>query len=175
LPQALVKNRCSSKTGHGEGDAARLEHCGQGFAGKMELHPAATARFSAGLPTIWLLLTVPPAPASPAAACRESKNGPNEKPPPEGGGTDCQKTLLQRMMRGTPEGGSPPMGIVSSSSAGRVGRFREQRKHSAAILRIEKGPQTFFDNLSRPLPGAATHGGMPSSIGRGRLPFSVMR
>jgi len=39
------------------------------------------------------------------------------------------------------------MGIVSSGSAGRAGRFREQRKHSAAILRIEKGPQTFFDNL----------------------------
>jgi len=45
LPQALVKNRCSSKTGHGEGDAAQTEHCGQGFAGKEEHHPAAEAGF----------------------------------------------------------------------------------------------------------------------------------
>jgi len=40
------------------------------------------------------------------------------------------------------------MEIVSSGFAGRAGRFREQRKHSAAILQIEKGPQTFFDNPS---------------------------
>jgi len=51
-------------------------------------------------------------------------------------------------MRGAPGGGSPPIIIVSSGSAGSAGRFREQRKHSAAILQIEKGPQTFFDNLS---------------------------
>jgi len=33
------------------------------------------------------------------------------------------------------------MEIVSSGNACRAGRFREQRKPSAAILRIEKGPQ----------------------------------
>ena len=51
------------------------------------------------------------------------------------------------MMQGASGCGSPPIIIVSSGSAGRAGRFREQRKHSAAILRIEKGPQTFFDSL----------------------------
>jgi len=48
------------------------------------------------------------------------------------------------------------MEIVSSGCAGRAGRFREQQKHSAAILRIEKGPQAFFDNLRRaPFTGRA--------------------
>jgi len=40
--------------------------------------------------------------------------------------------------------------IVSSGFAGRAGRFREQRKHSVAILRIEKGLRTFFDSLKCP-------------------------